>query len=203
MSKVGSVGKSVGGTARSADVRNQARVRTDSARAKTVSKDQKSAPPPLVKDQKKSVRDDSLKTIGQRLAKVRKEAGVTQISLANTMGTTQPSLARFEKDQALPNLRTVMRYAAAIKHDIQARLVEKNSPENAFLVSLEKLPKRLAEIRKERGITQVQVSHRMQTTQPIIARFERGSATPNVTTLERYAEAIGFVLGLSLHDKEK
>ena len=198
MNKLGPVSKPVGGVTRSGGVQGQQRVRSDSGRAKPSAKTAQADTVAPVTSQKNRSSDNSLKTIGQRLAKVRRAAGVTQIKLANAMGTTQPSLARFEKDQALPNLRTVMRYASAMGLDISATLDDKKSSQGAVLMALEKLPVALAKLRKERGITQVQVAHRMQTTQPIIARFERGDATPNLTTLERYAKAIGFSLGLSL-----
>jgi transcriptional regulator with XRE-family HTH domain len=65
------------------------------------------------------------------------------------------------------------------------------------MVDLEALPATLASMRKERGVTQSEVANRMATTQPVIARLESGDGIPNLTTLERFSQAIGASLGVS------
>ncbi len=202
MSKSGAIGNPIASPARPDEVRDQTRKSFEFAQAEATDKRTRDTDQSEVGRRTDRTNDDSPSTIGQRLAQVRRAAGVTQFAVANIMGTTQPSLARFEKDQALPNLGTVMRYAKAIGHDVKATLVKEKSPHDEIFVSLDGLPVKFAQFRKEQGITQVQVAHRMKTTQPIIARFERGSSMPNVTTLKRYASAIGFTLGLSLHQTE-
>lgn len=49
----------------------------------------------------------------------------------------------------------------------------------------------LIKARIKAGLTQAQLAERMGTTQSVIARIESGEATPNLKTLERYAEAVG------------
>lgn len=140
-------------------------------------------------------------TIGQRLGLARRQLGITQIDLANRMGTTQPSLARFEKDATVPNVRTVTRYAEAIGYRASARLesgVGGSDSPRSIACALDQLPEVMSDIRKSLGVTQNQVAHRMGTTQPIVARFERGDPLPNIKTLEKYADAIGVRLGIDL-----
>ena len=49
----------------------------------------------------------------------------------------------------------------------------------------------LANLRKLKGWTQAQLAQRLSLTQPIIARWENGRATPNDASLGRLAEALG------------
>ena len=50
---------------------------------------------------------------------------------------------------------------------------------------------RLLALREESGLTQGDVAARMGTSQPVIARLEAGGRDPRLSTLERYARALG------------
>jgi DNA-binding XRE family transcriptional regulator len=54
------------------------------------------------------------------------------------------------------------------------------------------LVRALAEARERAGLTQAEVARRMGTTQPAVARLERGEADPRLSTVERYAEVVGW-----------
>jgi transcriptional regulator with XRE-family HTH domain len=56
----------------------------------------------------------------------------------------------------------------------------------------------LIEARTRAGLTQEQVAKRMKTTQAVIARLEGGGSKPSTRTLERYAEATGSSLRITL-----
>jgi ribosome-binding protein aMBF1 (putative translation factor) len=56
----------------------------------------------------------------------------------------------------------------------------------------------LIEARTRAGLTQEQVAQRMKTTQAVIARLEGGGSKPSTRTLERYAEATGSRLKITL-----
>jgi ribosome-binding protein aMBF1 (putative translation factor) len=56
----------------------------------------------------------------------------------------------------------------------------------------------LIEARTRAGLTQEQVAQRMKTTQAVIARLEGGGSKPSTRTLERYAEATGSRLRITL-----
>lgn len=49
----------------------------------------------------------------------------------------------------------------------------------------------LVKMRKSRGLTQDQVAERMMVSQPAVAQFERYDANPKLSTLRRYALAVG------------
>lgn len=49
----------------------------------------------------------------------------------------------------------------------------------------------LVKIRKDRGLTQRQVAERMGRTQPAVSDFERVGGDPHLSTIRRYALAVG------------
>jgi DNA-binding XRE family transcriptional regulator len=50
--------------------------------------------------------------------------------------------------------------------------------------------------REAQGLSQQEVARRMGTSQPAVARLEAGLSDPRLSTLERYASAIGYELKL-------
>ena len=56
----------------------------------------------------------------------------------------------------------------------------------------------LAEARTMSGLTQNELAKRAGTSQPALARLERGQANPRFATLERIANAAGFDIQLEL-----
>lgn len=56
------------------------------------------------------------------------------------------------------------------------------------------LMRQLAEERERVGLTQSEVANRMGTSQPAVARMEACDVDPRLSTVERYAEVIGFRL---------
>jgi DNA-binding XRE family transcriptional regulator len=54
------------------------------------------------------------------------------------------------------------------------------------------LVRALADARERAGLTQAEVARRMGTTQPAVARLERGDADPRLSTVERYAQVVGW-----------
>ena len=59
-----------------------------------------------------------------------------------------------------------------------------------------RLVDRLVDLREERGLTQGEVASLMGTTQPVVARLEAGGRDPRLSTVERYAAALGVDLVL-------
>jgi ribosome-binding protein aMBF1 (putative translation factor) len=61
-----------------------------------------------------------------------------------------------------------------------------------------RLQRALAGKRQELGISQTEVARRMSTSQSAVARIEAGEIDAKVSTLQRYALAIGFEIEFSL-----
>ena len=53
------------------------------------------------------------------------------------------------------------------------------------------LVKELVEARRERGLSQTEIAARMGTSQSAVARLERGDIDVRLSTVERYAAAVG------------
>ena len=56
--------------------------------------------------------------------------------------------------------------------------------------------------RVELGLSQTEVAARMMTSQSAVARIEAGEADIRLSTLERYAAALGQVLDFRLQDRK-
>ncbi len=64
-------------------------------------------------------------SIGLQLANERKRKGMTQAQVADKIGTSTPQLSRTERRPERANMRTLMRYAAAVGMDLDLRLVHR------------------------------------------------------------------------------
>jgi transcriptional regulator with XRE-family HTH domain len=60
----------------------------------------------------------------------------------------------------------------------------------------------LAERRQRLGLSQTQVAARMGTSQSAVARLESGDADVRLSTLERYAAALGHQLDITLKKEQ-
>lgn len=61
----------------------------------------------------------------------------------------------------------------------------------------------LIRARKKAKLTQAQVARRMKTKQPMVARMESGKGWPSMSTISRYAEAVGAQPFLTLKTVRK
>lgn len=62
---------------------------------------------------------------------------------------------------------------------------------------------RLVAMRKAKSLTQDQVAERMDVGQSAVARIESGERDPRLSTLRRYAMAVGALIEHHVHDDEK
>ena len=72
--------------------------------------------------------------------------------------------------------------------------LEKEFPaafEDSYIVERYSIGQRIAQIRKEHGMTQKQLAEAAGMNQPNIARIEAGQYTPSINTLERIVKALG------------
>jgi predicted transcriptional regulator len=56
------------------------------------------------------------------LLRARLRAGLSQVELAERMGTSQSAIARLESGQTLPSTKTLLRFAEATKSKVELRL---------------------------------------------------------------------------------
>jgi predicted transcriptional regulator len=60
--------------------------------------------------------------IASELIRARLRAGLSQVELAERMGTSQSAIARLESGQTLPSTKTLLRFAEATKSKVELRL---------------------------------------------------------------------------------
>jgi len=63
------------------------------------------------------------------------------------------------------------------------------------------LVRELVALRASQGLSQTTVAARMNTSQPVVARLEAGDLDSRISTLERYADAVGVELQIRLTDR--
>jgi transcriptional regulator with XRE-family HTH domain len=59
----------------------------------------------------------------------------------------------------------------------------------------------LVTVRKERGLSQTEIAAQMGTSQSAVARLERGDVDARLSTLERYAAALGRTVDYQLRNQ--
>ncbi|CAM4207629.1 helix-turn-helix domain-containing protein [Kibdelosporangium persicum] len=77
--------------------------------------------------------------------------------------------------------------------DPDSQVVKSAREDDADLANL---MRSLYELRRSSGLTQAEVANRMGTTQSAVSDLERTAIDPQVTTLQRYARAVGAALKL-------
>jgi DNA-binding XRE family transcriptional regulator len=97
--------------------------------------------------------------------------------------------------------RLVMRKQEQEERDFVDELVEERTAQNPdfqrLLAAVERsraILKELVEAREQAGLTQADVARSMGTSQPAVARLERGESDPRLSTVERYADVVGWRL---------
>jgi predicted transcriptional regulator len=60
--------------------------------------------------------------IATELIQARLRAGLSQVELAERMGTSQSAIARLESGQTLPSTKTLLRFAEATQSKVELRL---------------------------------------------------------------------------------
>ena len=118
---------------------------------------------------------------GDKIKNVRERIGITQVAMANMLGIDKSLYGRYEKElQSIPlkHLITICDY---------------------FEISLDYVGKRLKEFRKKNNLRQIDLANALNTTQSVIADYERGRyliATPFLYTIcKNYKVSADYLLG--------
>lgn len=62
--------------------------------------------------------------------------------------------------------------------------------------------KKLTQERKDQGLRQVDLAKAVGVTQPVISEFESGKTDPKLTTVIKYAEALGMEIAYAHKDQD-
>jgi transcriptional regulator with XRE-family HTH domain len=106
---------------------------------------------PVVMPRKSSLNlpalDLGAESVGQRIARIRKERGYTQIELAERIGTIQALISDYERDKLPFNGEMAVRFALALEVTtdellgLQPRAVRSQKPSRKILRRLEQIEK--------------------------------------------------------------
>ncbi len=88
------------------------------------------------------------------IRETRRRAGVTQVQLAKRLGTTQPAVAKLERDDSNPKLNTVVEALAALGHELRLEAVPRAANVDESLV------RRQLELTPAQRLRQLEAMHR-------------------------------------------
>lgn len=66
---------------------------------------------------------------------------------------------------------------------------------------MQDIAKRLVKLRREKGLTQMQLSEMSGVAQPVIARAEKGSVATSTATIEKILAPLGMKLAIVSEDE--
>lgn len=131
---------------------------------------------------------------------------MSQAELAEKIGTTQSVITRFERKGRTPTLEFIYRVAKGLGVNIKPLSIKKDSSLSSPVVpgncddsqqwkrDVASIIEELKEHRIKENITQAELAERMDTTQSVIARFERMGRMPTVEFIYRVAEGLNIEL---------
>lgn len=136
----------------------------------------------------------------------RLELEMSQAELAEKIGTTQSVITRFERMGRVPTLEFIYRVAKGLgvyieplsikKNDSQISLVERSKRDDGqqWKRDVISVVEELKEYRIKANVTQSELAERIDTTQSVIARFERLGRMPTVEFIYRVAGGLNVDL---------
>jgi transcriptional regulator with XRE-family HTH domain len=86
-------------------------------------------------------------SLGKRVARLRKERGITQVELAKRIGIIQSMVSAYEHDNLRLSAEMAMRFALALGISVEELLSTKNSP-HPFRKPSRKVMRRMEQIEK-------------------------------------------------------
>ena len=118
------------------------------------------------------------------LRKRRIEVGLSQEFIADSLGYSTQTISLWESGKASPSLIVWSKYASLLKIDLEGLILDKNKKENDYSDSLSfdsnKFASELRRLRKNKGITQLDLAKNFNINVGLIIKFEKGKSFPNV-----------------------
>ena len=139
---------------------------------------------------------------GERLTHLRERLGITQKHMANILNIDPSLYRRYEKElQTIPNkhlIKVADYFEVSIDYLFNFTNI-KCYPKIHKDFDIKKICERLKEFRKENNLTQELLAEILNTTQSVIADYERGRyllSTPNLYTISnKYQISADYLLG--------
>ncbi len=131
-----------------------------------------------------------MKTLGERIRRMREERGWTQTELGKKLGVSGTTITRYEKGLRHPDPEGLTKLADVFDCSID-HLLGRESPKQAN-IGADHFGERLMQLREDRNMTQKELAKVTGLSQSYIARLERHHAPPSEETLKRLAKGLGI-----------
>ena len=139
---------------------------------------------------------------GAKIKELRERKGITQKDIANFLNIDAKLYSHYEtEDRLIPckHLYALSTYFNVSIDYLFDFTVKKNYEINNNVIDKTKIGERLKNIRKENKLTQVKLAKELNTTQSVIAEYEKGKnliATPFLYTIcKKYHVSADYLLG--------
>ena len=137
-----------------------------------------------------------------KLTELREEKNMSQINIAKVLKIDNSLYAKYEKEyEIIPikHLNNLCNYFNVSIDYLFDFTVKKNYEVNNNVIDKAKIGERLKNIRKENKLTQVKLAKELNTSQSVIAEYEKGKnliATPFLYTIcKKYHVSADYLLG--------
>ncbi|HAP32869.1 MAG TPA: transcriptional regulator [Firmicutes bacterium] len=120
-------------------------------------------------------------SLGERVRLLRQERGLSLQELAESAGLSYSYICEIERGLVKPSLRALRKTAAAL-----------NVPVNQIKASGNSLGGKIARVRQEYGLKQVQLAKKAGVSAGLIGQIEQGKVQPSLQTVEKIAGAFGI-----------
>lgn len=152
---------------------------------------------------------DFLDTYGKRLKYFRLSKNITQEVLEAKSNVDRALISRYERGLDIPNESTRKKLALALEVDISAFIstpisnvsLEKRDNKKSDLFDKKEFANRLRFLRKQIGLSQVQLSLKSKIYHGQIAKYEREYSTPSLDNSILLADALGVTIDYLLRGK--
>ncbi len=122
--------------------------------------------------------------IAERLTALRKEAGISQAKVAETLRVSRQAVSKWESGKAAPSLAVYAALASLYRKSPDVILTgEEYRPLTSALCEGESFSDRLRSLRTDRGISQGELAEALEVSRQSVSKWERGEAEPDADRL--------------------
>jgi transcriptional regulator with XRE-family HTH domain len=143
--------------------------------------------------------EDQVRRFGERLRSYRRQAGLSQLALADRAGVDLAAVSFLERAKRAPNLATLVRVARAAGVSPGALIADTPAPgsqgsgrrrRGAGADPLERFGANLRAARKSAGMSQEMLAQTARLDRAAISIIERGGRSANLRTILKLARAL-------------
>lgn len=138
--------------------------------------------------------------LGQRIAQLRKEAGLTQAELSKKLGISRASLSLYEIEKREPDIDTLVKMSTCfdVQIDYLLGLTDERHHESTLSWRLPSVSNRfgtiLKDFRKQKGLTEKSFAEQLNITEQTYIGIENGFLSPSINLLKKISSICGYDL---------